>query len=85
VPVPVPVLATRRLRYDLAGRTNATQLSALGTISRPDHLLYRGDYAWTPAEVVVDALTQLDGLAPDVEKRTWRKQITLNARALLCP
>jgi 6-methylsalicylate decarboxylase len=69
----------RRLYYDLAGAPNATQLTALRSIAAPDRLLYGSDYAWTPRDVVLGTLAQLDALAPE----GWRTQTTNTARTLL--
>lgn len=69
----------RRLYYDLAGAPNATQLAALRSIAAPERLLYGSDYAWTPRDVVLGTLGQLDELEP----ADWRTQTTHNARTLL--
>ena len=80
---PIVVDSLRRLHYDLAGAPNATQLTALRSIAEPDHLLYGSDYAWSRAEVVLDALAGLDNLVPGDGGQTWRELTTRNARALL--
>jgi predicted TIM-barrel fold metal-dependent hydrolase len=80
---PIVIERLRHLYYDLAGASNATQLTALRSIASADHLLYGSDYAWSRPEVVQNALATLDALVPGDEEGTWRESTTRNARALL--
>ena len=68
----------RRFYYDLAGTPSDLQVTALRQLCPPDHLLYGSDYPWTPADLAIGLIANLDKiLEPD-----WRTQTTHNAANL---
>lgn len=70
-----------RFYYELAGTPSHTQVTALGAIAKPDHLLYGSDYAWTPYEHAIHLLHALDKVMAG-EHDDWRAVTTANAEAL---
>ncbi|OLZ58151.1 amidohydrolase family protein [Amycolatopsis keratiniphila] len=71
-----------RFHYDLAGTPTPSQITALSTITTPEHLLYGSDYVWTRRPQVFRALTTLDTTWPGTDP-TWRQLTTRNAHRLL--
>ncbi|MFG2583070.1 amidohydrolase family protein [Streptomyces malaysiensis] len=70
-----------RFHYELAGTPSKTQITALTSIAKPDHLLYGSDYAWTPREHAIHLLHALDAVLAD-EHDDWRALTTANANVL---
>jgi predicted TIM-barrel fold metal-dependent hydrolase len=70
-----------RYHFDLAGPPSRTQLDALIAGARAERLLYGSDYAWTRADVALNALDRLDKLLR--LERPWREVTSANARVLL--
>ena len=70
-----------RCYFDLAGPPNHTQLDALTTSAPIDRLVYGSDYAWTPAEVAIRALADLDKLLR--LDKPWREVTSASAQTLL--
>jgi 6-methylsalicylate decarboxylase len=74
-----PVIAKlRRFFFDLAGSPSALQISALREICPHEHLLYGSDYPWTPSDLAVKLLENLD----NVLERDWRTITHENAESL---
>ena len=68
----------RRCFFDLAGDASALQISALREVCPPEHLLYGSDYPWTPGDLAMKLLDNLDNvLEPD-----WRLTTHKNAESL---
>jgi predicted TIM-barrel fold metal-dependent hydrolase len=72
----------RRFYYDLAGMPSDQQISRLGSIAAPEHLLYGSDYAWTRRGLVLEMPSALDATMPVID-RDWRALTTRNADRLL--
>jgi 6-methylsalicylate decarboxylase len=74
-----PVIAKlRRCFFDLAGKPSALQISALREVCPQEHLLYGSDYPWTPGDLAIELLDNLDNvLEPD-----WRTATHKNAESL---
>jgi predicted TIM-barrel fold metal-dependent hydrolase len=74
-----PVIAKlRRSFFDLAGKPSALQISALREVCPDGHLLYGSDYPWTPSDLVMTLLHNLDDVLP----RDWRTATHNNAESL---